>query len=74
MKKLTKEYEKKSVADMEKEVSGLRAEIAKIRLESRVTPQKDTNAVRTKKKRIASLLTMINDRRMAELMSRESSG
>lgn len=62
MKKITKELQAKSIEDLKKETDVLRAEIAKMRLEHGIKPQKDTNTVTKKQKRLAAILTMITNK------------
>jgi len=63
MKKITKEFEDKTVSTLEKELGELRKEIALMTVNARVNPAKDTNTVVKKKKRLAVLLTIINHKK-----------
>ncbi len=58
MKKITKQYQDKSAAELAKEAGALRAEIAKLQLERLSAPQKDSNLIVKKKKQLAVLLTV----------------
>ncbi len=58
MRKMTKQYNDKSGAELNKDVPMLRAEIAKMQLERLVAPQKDVNLISKKKKQLAVLLTV----------------
>ena len=66
MKKVTKELQVKSIEDLLKETYVLRGEIAKMRLEHGIKPQKDTNTVMKKKKRLAAILTMITNKKISK--------
>ncbi len=59
MNKLTKELVEKSEKVLAKEIMELRKEIAKLILEQKVNPQKDTNVIAKKKKRLAVMLTVL---------------
>lgn len=58
MRKITKQYNDKSIAELIKEVALVRGEIAKLQLERLVAPQKDSNSIDKKKKQLAVLLTL----------------
>lgn len=64
MKKAAKELRAKSVEELAKEVQTLRSEIAKLTIEERIKPQKDTNLLFKKKKRLAVALTMISQKNL----------
>lgn len=61
MKKIRLELKGKSTGELEKEAQKLREEIAKLKLELRVNPPKDTNMLFKKKKKLAVILTLINE-------------
>jgi ribosomal protein L29 len=65
MKKLTKELHTKTEKDLDKEVMSLREEIAKLMIERSVKPEKDSNTINKKKKRLAVVLTLINQKKIA---------
>ena len=58
MKKLITELTAKTSQELDKEVADLRLEIAKLIVESKAKPQKDTNTIKKKQKRIAYILTV----------------
>ncbi|MEN9327533.1 MAG: hypothetical protein RI947_341 [Candidatus Parcubacteria bacterium] len=60
MRKLTAELSKIKSTDMNKQIISVREEIAKLKLEEKVNPQKDTNLIAKKKKRLAVLLTLFS--------------
>lgn len=60
MKKNTKDYAGKKPQELQKEELALRSEIAKLTLEAKSNPQKDTNAIFKKRKQLARLLTIKN--------------
>ncbi|PIY68741.1 hypothetical protein COY90_04300 [Candidatus Roizmanbacteria bacterium CG_4_10_14_0_8_um_filter_39_9] len=59
MKKYTKEISDKTIGALKKEEVDLRLEIGKLTVEATSNPQKDTNALVKKKKRLAVVLTFI---------------
>lgn len=69
MKKITKEYKTKTRKELEKIVQHLREEIAKLRLEAKVNPPKDTNLLVKKRKTLALILTLISEKKQMEEMS-----
>jgi ribosomal protein L29 len=64
MKKAAKELRTKSIEELSKEVQNLRTEIAKMSIEKPVKPEKDTNLLHRKKKRLAVALTMITQKNL----------
>ena len=63
MKKIANEFKDKSIEDLEKEEIVLRQEIVKLQLEGKVNPQKDTNMLFKKRKRLAVLLTIKTEKK-----------
>lgn len=63
MKKLTKELKPKSVVELEKIIHGLHEELAKGKLESKVSQQKDTNVLKKKRKKLAAVLTIYTEKK-----------
>ena len=70
MKKKTLELKNKSIIELEKEAENLRQEVAKLRLELKVNPAKDTNILMKKKKIIAVILTLIGEKKEMEKLKR----
>jgi len=66
MKKITKESQNKTIAQLNTEEQSLRADMAKIAVEFRVNMPKDSNILSKKKKRLAMLLTLINEKKQQE--------
>lgn len=66
MKKKNLKLKDKSVDGLEKEVQELREEIAKIKLEFKVNPAKDTNILMKKRKQLAVTLTLIGEKKELE--------
>lgn len=66
MKKETKELKSKSLSELEKQAQSLREEIAKLKLEIKVNPAKDTNLLRKKRKKLAAILTIIAEKKETE--------
>ncbi|OGK09878.1 50S ribosomal protein L29 [Candidatus Roizmanbacteria bacterium RIFCSPHIGHO2_01_FULL_35_10] len=62
MKKVSSEFKGKSVSDLEKEERKIREEVAKLKLENKVNPPKDSNIIFKKRKRLAVILTLLNER------------
>lgn len=58
MKKNTKDLQGKSVQHTDQDIATVRQEIARMILEKKTNPQKDTNAIGKKKKHLAVLLTI----------------
>lgn len=63
MKKIVSEFKGKALGELEKEKQKLRLEIAKLKLEFKANPQKDTNLMFKKRKRLAVVLTLMNERK-----------
>jgi ribosomal protein L29 len=61
MKKTTKNYTGKKVEELVREEATLRMEIAKLQLEAKSNPQKDSNMIFKKRKQLAVLLTIKNN-------------
>ncbi len=72
MKKLTSELRGRSVNELEKEAQKLREEIAKLKLETKVNAQKDTNVLIKKKKKLAVVLTFLTEKNEIEKVKAES--
>jgi len=73
MKKFTKELSGKTEKELEKQTQLLREEIAKLVLNERVNPSKDTNFLMKKRKALAVLLTILKQKKELEtLKSKES--
>lgn len=66
MKKAVKDYEAKTAAVLAKDAEALRKEIAKLNLEAKSNPQKDTNNLIKKRKQLAVLLTVMNGKKAKE--------
>ena len=60
MKKLTKEYSVKTAVELKKEIGSIGLEIARLLIERKVKPAKDTNTIQKMKKRIAVMRTIIH--------------
>jgi len=63
MKKSVTKTAQKSEAELHKELDQLRKEITKSNLERMMSPQKDTNANKKKRKQIAVILTVLNSKK-----------
>lgn len=69
MKKLVKEMSTKSMKELEKKVQENQLDIAKLQLEAKTNPQKDTNLLFKKRKQVAVFLTLINEKQAAETLA-----
>lgn len=61
MRKSAQDLRQKSAKEMNKEIDQIRAELAKLRLEMKTNPPKDTNVIVKKRKRLAILLTILGE-------------
>jgi ribosomal protein L29 len=66
MKKSFTELKSKSLQELSKEATSLRDEVMKLEMGSGSNPVKDTNAVSKKKRRLATVLTAMNQQMEAE--------
>lgn len=66
MRKTTKEIINKSVTELMKEAGQIRQDIAKKKVEKKVKPDKNTNSIRTLKKRLAVVLTVARQKELTE--------
>ncbi len=66
MRKLIADLAKKSVADLEKEIHNAQQDVRKYLIEARVKPQKDTNLAAKKRRYIAQVLTVLQERKLFE--------
>jgi ribosomal protein L29 len=62
MKKIVADLRKKTGKELEKEIQTIKEEIAKLQLEMKVNPVKDTNLLTKKKKKLAILLTVFTEK------------
>ncbi len=65
MKKAIQELQTKKIAELEKELATLRTEVAKLKVEKKAKPEKDTNLIQKKQTKIAQLLTVMNKQKKA---------
>lgn len=73
MKTIVKELRQKSVQEILKEINKLRQEIAKLRLENKTNPSKDTNLLFKKRKKLAIMLTILKEKEDWELINKNKS-
>lgn len=66
MKKYIQELQAKTISELEREATKVRQEIAKLKLESKVNPSKDTNFLQKKRKTLARILTVISQKQTEE--------
>lgn len=62
MKKNIKNLREKNIKELNKEIGDLKEEIAKLNLSKKSFPVKDTNLLFKKKKQLAVLLTVLNEK------------
>ncbi len=62
MKKTTKDYQNKTQESLKQDIIKLREEIAKDRLSFKISLPKNTNSLSHKKKKLAVLLTLLNQK------------
>lgn len=62
MKKNTKDLREKNIKELNKVIDDLKEEIAKLNLSKKSSPVKDTNLLFKKKKQLAVLLTVLNEK------------
>jgi len=75
MKKLTKELKSKTIDKLKQEAQEIRTEMAKIRLETKTNPTKDTNLLIKKRTRLAVILTNLNEKQeLKDLENEEIKG
>ena len=67
MKKLAEKYRKMKLSDLARREQELRKEIAKLRLEFKVSPPKDTNLLGKKRRELAVLLTIKREKELLEV-------
>lgn len=66
MKKVTQDLAGKSIEELKKEAAVLKADIARLFSTRKAKPEKDTNAVVKKQKRLAVALTLITQKQLTE--------
>ena len=71
MRKSRKEHQDKSIVELEKQAQTIREEIAKLTIVSKLKPQKDTNLIVKKRKSLAVVLTLINEKKALELLQQQ---
>ncbi|MCL4363682.1 50S ribosomal protein L29 [Patescibacteria group bacterium] len=64
MKKSVKELNDKTVSELEKQLNLLKEEIAKFKLSETSSPQKNTNLLFKKRKQLAVLLTVLEEKKI----------
>ena len=63
MKKNIKNLREKNIKELNKEIDNLKEEIAKLNLSKKSSPVKDTNLLYKKRKQLAVLLTIMNEKK-----------
>ncbi len=67
MKKIAEKYRKMKLSDLSRKEQELRKEIAKLKLELKVSPPKDTNLLGKKRRELAVLLTIKREKEFLEV-------
>jgi ribosomal protein L29 len=70
MRKINKDLKDKALAELQKEANVLYQEIAKLQLELKVNPVKDTNQLAKKRQRLAVILTLVQEKKNLETVKR----
>jgi ribosomal protein L29 len=65
-KTVIEELRNKTIKELDKEGSEIIKQIAKLQLESKVNPPKNTNLIINKRKRLAVILTIKSDKKTVE--------
>ncbi len=63
MKRSFQELSNKTEKELQKDMETIRSEMMKMQMESVSNPQKDSNVISKKKKRLAMVLTAVNQKR-----------
>jgi len=71
MKKFLKTIREKTIKEIEKEIRKQREVIAKLKLEIKVNPPKDTNLLKKERKKLAQLLTVLKEKKDEEAIKKE---
>jgi ribosomal protein L29 len=71
MRKVVEQLRKKTIKELEKEIIKQRELIAKLRLQVKVNPPKDTNQLGKERKKLAQLLTIAGEKKEEEKIKRE---
>lgn len=66
MKKITKELIHKSVEELKKDSQSIRQDIAKLMVERKVKPDKNSNTIKLLKKRLAVILTIAHQKELSK--------
>lgn len=66
MKKINRDLKDKALKELEKAAADLYQEIAKLTLDLKVSPGKDTNQLAKKRQRLAIILTLIQEKKNIE--------
>lgn len=56
----------KSVVELDHDIVALRNEIEKYKMEKKTNPAKDTNSIAKKKRSLARLLTILNEKKIVD--------
>jgi ribosomal protein L29 len=62
MRTQTRQLNKKTIQELEKEIINMRQDISKLQLEKKVNPPKDTNTLWKKRKQLAAVLTAMREK------------
>ena len=71
MRKITKKYSDKNIVELVKASQTLREEIAKLIINQKAAPAKNTNLIKNKKKELAVILTVLTQKQAVENVSKK---
>ena len=71
MKQLKKDLKEKTIVELEKEAQKIREEVGRLRIEQKVKPQTNTNLIFNKRKQLAMVLTLLNEKKDLELLQQQ---
>ncbi len=72
MRKINRDLKDKALTELEKDAQNLYQEIAKLQLELKVNPGKDTNQLAKKRQRLAVVLTLVQEKSNLEAIKRSA--
>jgi len=72
MRKINRDLKDKALKELEKEAQNLYQEMAKLQLELKVNPGKDSNQIAKKRQRLAVALTLIQEKKNLDEVKRLS--
>jgi len=71
MKKFIAQLREKTINELEKEIVKQRELLAKLRLQMKVNPPKDTNQLGKERKKLAQMLTILKEKKDEEILKKK---